>query len=65
MMIKAYELLLNILKESMDYVIEKMKYRPAMDYHRKILNAMREKDEVLAEKLMREHIRQNYAFFEK
>ena len=65
MMIKAYELLLNVLKESMDYVIERMKYKPALDYHQKILDAMRKKDEVLAEDLMREHIRQNYAYFEQ
>ena len=43
-----YELLLHILTESMDYVIEKMKYKPALDYHRKILDAMKAKDEVLA-----------------
>ena len=45
-----YELLLHILTESMDYVIEKMKYKPALDYHRKILDAMKAKDEVLAER---------------
>ncbi len=65
MMIKAYEILLHVLTESMDYVIEKMKYKPALDYHRKILDAMKNRDEVLAVKLMREHIRQNYAYFEK
>jgi len=64
MMVKAYEILLNVLMESMDNVIEKMKYKPALDYHRKILDAMKKRDEVQAEALMREHIRQNYAYFE-
>ncbi len=40
-------------------------HKPALDYHRKILDAMKNRDEVLAEELMREHIRQNYAYFEK
>ncbi len=65
MLIKAYEILRNVLKESMNSVIEKMKYAPALDYHRKILKAMRKKDAVHAEQLMREHIRQNYAYFEQ
>ena len=65
MIIKAYELLINVLKESMDYVIEKMKYEPALDYHRSVLDAMKKKDEALAEQLMREHIRQNYAYFQQ
>ncbi|MCR4657875.1 MAG: FadR family transcriptional regulator [Lachnospiraceae bacterium] len=64
MIIRAYEILGTVLKESMVSVIEKMKYTPALGYHRKILDAMKEKDEVLAEKLMREHIRQNYQYFE-
>ncbi len=64
MIIKAYEILKNILTDSMVSVIEKMKYGPALDYHRKILDAMKRKDEVLAEQLMHEHIRQNYAYFE-
>ncbi|MBO4377214.1 MAG: FadR family transcriptional regulator [Lachnospiraceae bacterium] len=63
MLIKAYEILLNVLKESMNSVIEKMKYKPALDYHKKILDAMKKKDADLAEKTMREHIRQNYAYF--
>ena len=64
MIIKAYEILLNVLEESMVSVIEKMKYAPALRYHRKILDAMRSKDEALAEQLMREHIRLNYTYFE-
>ena len=65
MMIKAYDILLNVLKESMNSVIEKMKYKPALGYHKKIIDAMRKKDPVLAEQIMREHIKQNYAYFEK
>ena len=64
MMIKAYEILLNVLTESMNSVIEKMKYKPALNFHRKIIDAMKKKDEVLAEQLMREHIRQNYTYFD-
>ncbi|MBO7387717.1 MAG: FadR family transcriptional regulator [Lachnospiraceae bacterium] len=65
MMIKAYDILLNVLRESMNSVIEKMKYKPALNYHKKIIEAMRKKDPVLAEQIMREHIKQNYAYFEK
>ncbi|MCR4705622.1 MAG: FadR family transcriptional regulator [Lachnospiraceae bacterium] len=64
MMIKAYEILLNVLTESMNSVIEKMKYKPALNFHRKIIDAMKRKNEVLAEQTMREHIRQNYSYFD-
>ncbi len=63
LMVKAYDILLHILEESMHSVIEKMKYDPALDYHRRILDAMRAKDADLAESLMREHIRKNYDYF--
>ncbi len=63
MIIKAYEILLNVLKESMTSVIEKMRFAPALEYHGRILEAMKQKDAALAEQLMREHIGQNYAFF--
>ena len=65
MLIKAYDILRNVLRESMISVIEKMRYKPALDYHRKILDAMKKRDENEAERLMREHIRQNYAYFEQ
>ncbi len=63
LIIKAYDILKNVLTESMVSVIEKMKYKPALDYHRRILDAMKKNDEVLAEQLMHEHIKQNYAYF--
>ncbi|MBQ7725468.1 MAG: FCD domain-containing protein, partial [Lachnospiraceae bacterium] len=63
MMIKAYDILRNVLKDSMISVIEKMKYKPALCFHRKILDAMKKKDAELAEKLMHEHIGQNYKYF--
>ncbi|MBP5595245.1 MAG: FadR family transcriptional regulator [Pseudobutyrivibrio sp.] len=63
LIIKAYDILLNVLTESMDSVIEKMKYSPALDYHRRILDAMNSKDEILAEQIMHEHIKQNYSYF--
>ncbi|MCR4807206.1 MAG: FadR family transcriptional regulator [Lachnospiraceae bacterium] len=65
MLVKAYDILRNVLNESMKSVIEKMKYKPALDYHKKILDAIKKKDDILAEKLMREHIGQNYAYFEQ
>ncbi len=65
MLIKAYEILWSVLRDSMNSVIEEMKYVPALDYHRKILDAMRKRDATLAEQLMREHIRQNYTYFTK
>ncbi len=63
MIIKAYDILKNVLTDSMSDVIEKMKYKTALDYHQRIIEAMRRKDEVLAEQLMHEHIRQNYSYF--
>ena len=42
-----------------------MKYKPALDYHRKIPDARKKKDADPAERLMREHIRQNYAYFQE
>ncbi len=63
MMIKAYDILRNVLKDSMISVIEKMKYKPALGFHKKILDAMKKKDAELAEKLMHEHIGQNYKYF--
>ncbi len=65
MIIRAYDILKSVLRESMISVIEKMKYEPALDFHQRILDAMRSGDPVLAEALMREHIRQNYAYFEQ
>ena len=64
LIIKAYEILQNVLEESMSSVIDQMKYAPGISYHSRILEAMRAKDEALAEALMREHIRQNYGYFE-
>jgi len=64
MMIRAYEILLNILKESMLSVIEKMKFTPALDYHGRILKAIKNNDPSKAAELMRDHIRQNYPYFE-
>ena len=63
MIIKTYDILLNVLTDSMDSVIEKMKYKPALEFHRRILDAMKAKDEVLAEQLMHEHIKHNYSYF--
>ena len=65
MIIKAYEILLNVLTDSMDSVIEKMKYKPALDFHKRIIDAIKARDEVLAEQLMHEHIKHNYSYFEK
>lgn len=63
MIIKAYDILHSVLTESMNSVIDKMKYKPALEYHKKILDAMKEKNEILAEQLMHEHIKQNYNYF--
>ena len=64
LIIKTNQILLSVLTESMNSVIEKMRFAPGLEYHEKILNAMKAKDAELAEKLMREHIRQNYQYFE-
>ena len=64
LMIRAYQILLPVLSDSMHSVIEKMKFTPALDYHARILEAMKEKDPDKAEQLMREHIRVNYDYFQ-
>lgn len=64
LIIRTNQILQAVLAESMNSVIEKMRFTPGLDYHERILNAMKVKDAHLAEKLMREHIRQNYHYFE-
>ena len=64
LIIRAYQILAQVLDESMQSVIKAMKYSSALDYHSRIINAMRKRDAALAEKLTREHIRQNYSFFQ-
>ena len=63
MIIKAYDILHGVLAESMNSVIDKMKFAPALDFHTKILDAMKAKDDDLAEQLMHEHIKENYKYF--
>ena len=63
LIIKTNQILQAVLAESMNSVIEKMRFAPGLEYHEKILNAMKEKDAHKAEHLMREHIRQNYQYF--
>ena len=63
LIIKTNQILHNVLSESMKTVIEKMKYSPGLNYHARILDAMKSRDAQLAEALMREHIRQNYKYF--
>lgn len=63
LIIRAYQILAQVLEESMRSVIHAMKYSYGLDYHNRILEAMRKGDAELAEKLTREHIRQNYSYF--
>ena len=63
LIIKTNQILRNVLSESMKSVIEKMKYAPGLNYHARILTAMRNHDSQQAEMLMREHIQQNYKYF--
>lgn len=64
LIIRTNQILLHVLSESMNSVVEKMRFAPGLDYHARILEAMRAHDAMQAEKLMREHIRQNYQYFE-
>ena len=63
LIIKTNQILRNVLSESMKSVIEKMKYAPGLNYHARILAAMKNHDSQQAEALMREHIQQNYKYF--
>ena len=63
MIVKAYDILINVLTESMRSVIDKMKYKQALSYHKRILDAMKKQDADLAEQLMHEHIKKNYDYF--
>ncbi len=63
LIIRTNQILLHVMAELMNSVIEKMRFAPGLDYHTRILKSMKEHDGPLAEKLMREHIRQNYQYF--
>ena len=47
------------------HVIDKMGCEPALYYHEKILQAIREKDKDAAMELMRQHIRNNKKYYER
>ena len=62
LIIKTNEILQNVLAESMETLIERMRYEKGLEYHERIICAMRERDAAGAEAVMREHIRQNYLY---
>jgi GntR family transcriptional repressor for pyruvate dehydrogenase complex len=62
LLIKAYTILLPVLEESMKSVVEKMRFA-GLEYHVRILQAMKDHNAALAESLMREHIHKNYNYF--
>ncbi len=64
LLIQTNIILKKILEVSMENVIDKMGCEPALYYHEKILQAIREKDKDAAMELMREHIRNNKKYYE-
>ncbi len=64
LLIQTNIILKKILEISMENVIDKMGCEPALYYHKKILQAIREKDNEAAMGLMREHIRNNRRYYE-
>ncbi|MCC8026300.1 MAG: FadR family transcriptional regulator [Clostridium sp.] len=64
LIIKTNAILKDILEVSMDDVIDRMGYKSAIEYHSRILEAIKLQDSELAMKLMREHIEKNIDYFE-
>ena len=56
-------ILRQVLKISMKDVINKMGCKPALRYHRLILDAMEKRDRDEAKRLMREHIHNNSTYY--
>lgn len=65
LLIQTNVILRRILEISMEDVIDKMGCEPALFYHMKILEAIKEKDREKAMQLMREHIRNNRKYFKQ
>lgn len=64
LLVQTNIILRRILEISMEDVIEKMGCEPAMYYHKKILDAIKNKDRDSAMQLMREHIRNNRKYYD-
>lgn len=65
LLIKTNGILQDVLARSMDEVIERMGYENALLYHKKIIDAIENRDEEMAEKWMKEHIEKNKTYFTK
>lgn len=63
LVINVNYLLKDMFERSMNMVIEKMKYTHALEYHRKILTAMMDRNPDQAMHLMFEHISVNNEYF--
>ena len=63
LIIKTNDILKDILEVSMADVINRMGYKTAIDYHGRILEAVKRQDSVQAMDLMREHIEKNMDYF--
>ena len=63
LVIKTISILQDVLESSMDDVIGKMGCENGIFYHKEIIHAIEEKEEVKAANTMKEHIKKNYEYF--
>lgn len=63
LVIQTYSILQDLLRSSVVDVTEKMGTQSGLYYHRKIIDAMRQKDAEAATDVMREHIKNNVSYY--
>lgn len=64
LVIRTNAILRDVLKHSMNDVIYRMGFEPALKYHKEIIQAIADHDQDRARRLMREHIEKNEAYFD-
>ncbi len=63
LVIKTMSILREVLESSMYDVIDKMGCENGIFYHKEIIQAIEEKEEVKAANMMKEHIKKNFEYF--
>lgn len=64
LIMETNQILYHVLRQAMYDVVAKMRYRNGLAYHRRIIDAIRERDVQEAGSLMHEHITGNYSYFD-
>ncbi len=63
LVIRTMSILRDVLECSMNEVIDKMGCENGIFYHTEIIHAIKDKDEVKAANIMKEHIKKNFEYF--